>query len=350
MKKGLITTIAMTAAAAAAAVLIREESANRKNNERRKALKMRTEEEGKELVKAIQEIENVPFEKKRVEQKQVVDAKQPLIQEEIESAELEHNFNRFVQRVKESKAAQPQMVNPIPVAQPQPQMATPIPVMQAQPQFINTIANNKSMEDSLVEVPLGMTTEFERILPNDKPDVESKEKVKNYFLEEDELEEIDLSMLDDLIFEDRNNSAKLSAKEMSTLEDKVFDYHEEEKIADNSMDQTIKEIAALYPHLNSVFIGKVLELLPQYNSEFKPGEPARILHRIQFDDPKSLMRFIEVVRSVGYEILGTDEDGQILIQLDFSNQDSKIVSEIYNVANQAASLNGIYKGNELEKL
>lgn len=337
MKKGLITTIAMTAAAAAAAVLIREESANRKNNERRKALKMRTEEEGKELVKAIQEIENVPFEKKRVEQKQVVDAKQPLIQEEIESAELEHNFNRFVQRVKESKAAQPQMVNPIPVAQPQ-------------PQFINTIANNKSMEDSLVEVPLGMTTEFERILPNDKPDVESKEKVKNYFLEEDELEEIDLSMLDDLIFEDRNNSAKLSAKEMSTLEDKVFDYHEEEKIADNSMDQTIKEIAALYPHLNSVFIGKVLELLPQYNSEFKPGEPARILHRIQFDDPKSLMRFIEVVRSVGYEILGTDEDGQILIQLDFSNQDSKIVSEIYNVANQAASLNGIYKGNELEKL
>lgn len=355
MKKGLLTTILMAAGAGLTALLIREEKANAGNREKRRAIKMRTEEESQELVKTIQEIESLPFETKEQEVKKTM---QPLIDEDVQEIQVddfeEEDFSSFINSIKEKEESYaPSGFEEV-----------------SEPDFGSMFTPREQVK----EIPLPEVTSDIQV-DNNRP-IMNKPDFEKMFVSDDDVEEITMSEIDEFTvddimgFEDESQSiitkpemsqvfdtedvqlediqleeVKLVEAEDQNLEEEVFGKKEEEAVS-----QTVKEIGLLYPHLSIRFIEKVLSQLPQYNEEFGSGEDCRIIHKIQFDEAKNLMRFIEVVRSVGYEVVGTDEDGHILIQLDFKNQDSKILSEIYNVANQSSLLNGRYKGNELEKL
>lgn len=122
--------------------------------------------------------------------------------------------------------------------------------------------------------------------------------------------------------------------------------HEEAK---QPLSPEILSIQEIYPALGYRFIDDVYRHYDQYNHELPIGDKCRIRHRIQFRDSNdSLIRFIKIIKEFGYIVSGSSGPETIEITLDFINEESKILSEIYNVANQVSLENGDYKGYELE--
>lgn len=114
--------------------------------------------------------------------------------------------------------------------------------------------------------------------------------------------------------------------------------------------EAVYDISTLYPYLNLKFINAVFNNFAVFNEEFEIGSACRITHKVQFPEAQNLISFIEIIKEFGYDIEGTDEEHNILVHLDFENQESKILSEIYNISNQVNCLDGLYKGYELEHI
>lgn len=152
--------------------------------------------------------------------------------------------------------------------------------------------------------------------------------------EDEELEDIDF---DSLLEEEPTDNSSVSEQ-----------FEEEE--TEEQYPQAVHDIQTLYPYLNKQFINRIFNNFDKFNQEFAVGTKCRIIHKIQFPSADNLMTAIEKIRQSGYEVLGADEKQNILIQLDFENQESKILSEIYNVSNQVNYLDGFYKGYEIEHI
>lgn len=178
---------------------------------------------------------------------------------------------------------------------------------------------------------------------------------------EDE-EEIDLSSLDEIQDEEEVDIAPFAMMEDTAQFDiptlNPFDEEDElEEISIPSFSDSPREypdavydISTLYPFLNLKFINAIFNNFEAFNEEFEVGSRCRITHKVQFPDSQNLISFIEIIKEYGYEINGTDENHNILVYLDFDNQESKILSEIYNISNQVNCLDGLYKGYELEHI
>ncbi|MEG1463006.1 MAG: hypothetical protein RSC48_07830, partial [Anaerorhabdus sp.] len=119
---------------------------------------------------------------------------------------------------------------------------------------------------------------------------------------------------------------------------------------DGEFPEAVYQINTLYPYLNPKFINAVFNNFGAFNEEFEIGSACRITHKVQFPDSQNLISFIDIVKGLNYEIAGTDENQNILIVLDFENEESKILSEIYNISNQVNYLDGLYRGYELEHI
>lgn len=119
---------------------------------------------------------------------------------------------------------------------------------------------------------------------------------------------------------------------------------------DGEFPEAVYQINTLYPYLNPKFINAVFNNFAAFNEEFEIGSACRITHKVQFPDSQNLISFIDIVKDLNYEIAGTDENQNILIVLDFENEESKILSEIYNISNQVNYLDGLYRGYELEHI
>lgn len=191
------------------------------------------------------------------------------------------------------------------------------------------------------------------IVPNEDVAVEmsadGQRKLEPVFDELTDLEELELPAdfqtdLEDTMLEEINFESLLEDEEVGndTVDVELAPQTERE------YPEAIYQINELYPYLNSHFINVVFSNFDAFNEEFEMGSPCKIKHKVQFPDSQNLMSFLDIVKGLGYEIIGTDEDQNILIALDFINAESKILSEIYNVSNQVNCLDGLYRGYELE--
>ena len=103
-------------------------------------------------------------------------------------------------------------------------------------------------------------------------------------------------------------------------------------------------IVALYPYLSNGFIKGVYELKESFASDYKEGQKIIILHRLVFTDLEGLRQFVDVMMSHEY-FVNVDEKQMIVDTFkEHVNSDGKILTDIFEIANQAKLLTGEYDG------
>lgn len=168
---------------------------------------------------------------------------------------------------------------------------------------------------------------FSEILGNEKTEEESKEKTT-----EDKIPGND-EYLQNLVNELRNqleeekNKQNRSAERLSVFE----------------------KISNMYPYLTGGFIRAVYSLKEGIAKENPLGKRIVILHRVYFKDVESLRQFVEIVSNHDYTV-NVDESKLVVdVFKEHINADGKILTNIFEIANQARVLDGDYDGYRIVK-
>lgn len=171
-----------------------------------------------------------------------------------------------------------------------------------------------------------------------------------------EQEEFDLGI--DKSYEDSNEDEAdfdLGPKEETDYVGELFDEftNNEYEVDDfknkqqriNELNKKIYDsIVALYPYLSNGFIKGVYELKESFASDYEEGQKIIILHRLVFTDLEGLRQFVDVMMSHEY-FVNVDEKQMIVDTFkEHVNSDGKILTDIFEIANQAKLLTGEYDG------
>lgn len=135
---------------------------------------------------------------------------------------------------------------------------------------------------------------------------------------------------------------------VSSLIDDLKKQLEREEAAKEVKEDKNKEIydriSNIYPYLPQGFLRSVYELKESLAAEYPTDVKVIVLHRIKFKDVENLRKFVEIGINHGYTI-NADENKMIVdIFKEFVNSDGKILTNIYDVANQGYLLKGDYEG------
>ena len=182
--------------------------------------------------------------------------------------------------------------------------------------------NNRSLEEMYIPNP-GLNALDEKVTDIDESTlVENKEENQS---NED-------TYLNGLFDEFINNSFEV---------DEIGDKHKQEEAKKKEI---FDSIVALYPYLSNGFIKGVYDLKQSFVNDYQVGEKIVILHRLHFDDINGLRQFVDVMINHGY-LVNVDEKQMIVDAFkEHINSDGKILTDIFEVANQAKLLTGDYEG------
>lgn len=108
----------------------------------------------------------------------------------------------------------------------------------------------------------------------------------------------------------------------------------------------VKEICGLYPYLTPAFVGDLLNKNSSLNSEYPEDTLITLTHSISFDDEKTAAEFTEIMETAGYQC--QTEGTAVTASKKLFTEDGAIISDIMNVANQAAALKGTYKDYQIQ--
>ncbi len=111
-------------------------------------------------------------------------------------------------------------------------------------------------------------------------------------------------------------------------------------------DEDVLEVSSLYPYLSTSFIAQTLSRNEEFNTNFPEDTLVSVLHTCQFDDMRSLLNFEAIMADAGY-ISQHDDNLEVRSAKRFFSEEGAIISDILNVANQAAALDGRYIDCEL---
>ena len=110
------------------------------------------------------------------------------------------------------------------------------------------------------------------------------------------------------------------------------------------------KINELYPYLSRGFVRAVYDLKESIANEYPLDQRIVILHRLSFKDINHLRQFSDIVLNHDYRV-NVDENKMIVdIFKDMINTDGKILTNIFEIANQARVLDGNYEGYRVETL
>ena len=239
--------------------------------------------------------------------------------------------------------------------------------------------NNRSLEDIYIANPGAIVDED----PSEKQEdtIETSNEVTDDFLnigeefeptKEDEetlnreyIEDYNKRSIDDIYIanpgaeEEKENIEEASEdivieepKDKDAVSELLNDYDQnvaadiEDKL--NKQEELKKEIynsiKSIYPYLSNGFIKGVYDLKDSLSNEYKDGEEIIILHRLVFKDVVGLRKFVDIIMSHDY-LVNVDEKQMIVDTFkEHINSDGKILTDIFEVANQAKLLTGEYEG------
>ena len=100
--------------------------------------------------------------------------------------------------------------------------------------------------------------------------------------------------------------------------------------------EEVQEICGVYPYLNPDFVENLLDNSEEFNQMFEKDTLITIHHHVLFDNQHKLTAFGDIMSAAGYEV---SEEG---VSKRIFTEDGAIISDILNVANQAAVLDGVY--------
>lgn len=189
--------------------------------------------------------------------------------------------------------------------------------------------NNRSLEELYIPNPgLDILEQEEFDLGLDKNDENSNEDKADFDLESKD----ETDYVGELFDEFTNN------------EYEVDDFKNKQERINELNKKIYDSIVALYPYLSNGFIKGVYELKESFASDYKEGQKIIILHRLVFADLEGLRQFVDVMMSHEY-FVNVDEKQMIVDTFkEHVNSDGKILTDIFEIANQAKLLTGEYDG------
>ena len=132
--------------------------------------------------------------------------------------------------------------------------------------------------------------------------------------------------------------------EFTNNEYEVDDFKNKQQRINELNKKIYDSIVALYPYLSNGFIKGVYELKESFASDYEEGQKIIILHRLVFTDLEGLRQFVDVMMSHEY-FVNVDEKQMIVDTFkEHVNSDGKILTDIFEIANQAKLLTGEYDG------
>lgn len=207
-------------------------------------------------------------------------------------------------------------------------------------ELMQKIAKNVTSDDTsdiissteTVKQEEGIDSIFNEIVENeDKPVVEELKEVK---INEQQVKQD---------VQKQETQAYVSSL-ISDLREELIKEEEYKKQEENKKNEIFERISKLYPYLPEGFIRSVYELKEGLSTEYPIGERIIVLHRVSFNDVEDLRKFVEIGLNHEYAI-NADENKKIVdIFKEFVNSDGRILTNIYEIANQGYLLNGNYEG------
>ena len=148
----------------------------------------------------------------------------------------------------------------------------------------------------------------------------------------------------DLEYKDETDYVGELFDEFTNNEYEVDDFKNKQERINELNKKIYDSIVALYPYLSNGFIKGVYELKESFASDYKEGQKIIILHRLVFADLEGLRQFVDVMMSHEY-FVNVDEKQMIVDTFkEHVNSDGKILTDIFEIANQAKLLTGEYDG------
>lgn len=196
---------------------------------------------------------------------------------------------------------------------------------------------------------------FADILNQEKPVEEDEEIVEETVLEEPVVEEeVREEFEEEVVEKTTTPEDEYLDNLIDQLNDALSD-DEEETVEEEELEEEVVEtpdlytqINQLYPYLSRGFVRAVYDLKEAIARDYPIDRGIIILHRISFDDLDSLRQFAEIVLSHDYRV-NVDERQMIVdILKECKNTDGKILTNIFEIANQASLLDGVYEGYRVE--
>lgn len=173
-------------------------------------------------------------------------------------------------------------------------------------------------------------------LADEEPSEEVVDEAEEYL---DELvDELNESMESETLEDDEVNEEETE----DTLEDEEVEDAYEEAL------DVYAQINELYPYLSRGFVRAVYDLKEAIANEYPINHRIIILHRLSFNNLEDLRQFAEIVLNHDYRV-NVDENKMIVdIFKEVINTDGKILTNIFEIANQAKLLEGNYEGYRIE--
>lgn len=171
----------------------------------------------------------------------------------------------------------------------------------------------------------------------DMSDVFEEDEVTN-----DEIDEI----FSEIIDQENEPEEEVSDEYLESLLNDLKDVLPEVK--EEPVKDVYGQINELYPYLSRNFVRAVYDLKEAIAAEYPLDANVLILHRLSFEDLDDLRQFTEIVLHHDYRV-NVDEKQMIVdIFKECKNTDGKILTNIFEIANQAKLLNGGYEGYRVE--
>lgn len=109
----------------------------------------------------------------------------------------------------------------------------------------------------------------------------------------------------------------------------------------------VREICTVYPYLTPDFVEEIISVKEQEFRTMKTEEDlVSVVHSVSFETDSELEQFIAIMDEAGFTV--ETEEHDVKVSRKFFAKQGAIASDILNVANQTAALNGTYSGFEVE--
>lgn len=172
-------------------------------------------------------------------------------------------------------------------------------------------------------------------------------------VDKDEIDAIFQEILDQENGEEEKKEVEDETEEVKDeedyLQDLIDDMQEEiEAEQEETKPNIYDQINELYPYLTKSFVRSVYDLKQSIADEYPYDKDVIVLHRVSFNNLEDLQQFVEIVTNHNYGV-NVDEKKMIvdLFKL-YRNSDGKILTNIFEIANQARLLHGEYEGYRVE--
>ena len=107
--------------------------------------------------------------------------------------------------------------------------------------------------------------------------------------------------------------------------------------------EEVQEICNVYPYLKPSFVQKVFMKNDSLNQKYPEDTLVTIYHKSSFPDVETLTEYGIILQKNGYQV-NVLSDLEVEVYKKMFTENGRIISDIYNVANQVACLGGNYKG------